>query len=153
MKIAEMMDPGCIVDNLEAKTKKDVLEELVKAALCDSAVEDLEKVVKVLLDRENLGSTGIGDGTAIPHGKVSIINSMRIAFGRSLQGVEFNALDGKPVYLFFLLLAPESSQSIHLRVLAKISRMARDADFRSRLMGAKNSREIYEIISTQDELC
>lgn len=153
MKIAEIINPECIVDKLEAKTKREVLEELVRAALRECTEEELEGVVKILCDRESLGSTGIGDGTAIPHGKVSVTDSMRVAFGRSPEGIDFNALDGKPVFLFFLLLAPENSQSIHLRVLAKISRMARDANFRTRLMEAKNRRELYEIINEQDDIC
>ncbi|HOJ52365.1 MAG TPA: PTS sugar transporter subunit IIA [Syntrophales bacterium] len=153
MKLTEMMGPGCIIGSLEVKNKEEALRELTRAALHDISPEELEGVVKVLLDREKLGSTGIGDGTAIPHGKVSTVDSMKVAFGRSLKGIDFNALDGKPVFLFFLLLAPEGSQSIHLRVLAKISRMVRDASFRTRLMGAKDSKELYEIISKQDECC
>jgi len=148
-----MMGPQSVIDSLGAKTKREALVELAKAALQDMPGERIEGVVDILLDREKLGSTGIGDGTAIPHGKVPALHSMRVAFGRSLEGIDFNALDGKPVHLFFLLLAPENSQGMHLRVLAKISRMARDASFRAKLMEAKGVHELYEIINDQDSTC
>ncbi len=151
MKITDLIARESIIASLQAQTKQEVLIELTKAALHEDAGDKIDNVIKVLLDREKLGSTGIGDGTAIPHGKIPAVTTMKIAFGRSLAGIDFNALDGRPVYLFFLLLAPEHSQGMHLRVLARISRMVRDASFRSKLMQAKSTDEIYEIISSHDD--
>ncbi|HQC23908.1 MAG TPA: PTS sugar transporter subunit IIA, partial [Syntrophales bacterium] len=105
----------------------------------------------VLLEREKLGSTGIGDGIAIPHGKLKGLERLVISFGRSRQGVDFDAIDGKPVHIFFLLMAPESSTGQHLKALAKISRMLKDPGFRSDLMAAENAEEIYRKIAEKDE--
>ena len=105
----------------------------------------------MLLEREKLGSTGIGDGIAIPHGKLKGLDRLVISFGRSRQGIDFDAIDGKPVHIFFLLMAPESSTGQHLKALAKISRMLKDPDFRSDLMAAKSAEEIYRKIAEKDE--
>jgi len=103
MRIADLMGQESIVASLRAKSKREVLEELAKAALKgqEGLEGELDDVTRVLLAREQLGSTGIGDGTAIPHGKIPGVDTMRIAFGRSREGIDFNALDGRPVYLFF----------------------------------------------------
>jgi PTS system nitrogen regulatory IIA component len=103
------------------------------------------------LERERLGSTGIGDGIALPHGKLRELNKLLISFGRSINGLNFDSIDEQPAYLFFLLLAPENSAGIHLKALAKISRMLKDGNFRRRLMGAKSREEIYKIIIDKDE--
>jgi PTS system nitrogen regulatory IIA component len=108
-------------------------------------------MVDVLLDREKLGSTGIGDGIAIPHGKLKGLESLVISFGRSRGGIDFESIDGKPVHIFFLLMAPESSTGQHLKALAKISRMLKDPEFRSDLMSAKNTEEIYRKIAEKDD--
>jgi PTS system nitrogen regulatory IIA component len=108
-------------------------------------------MIEVLLDREKLGSTGIGDGIAIPHGKLKGLDSLVIAFGRSHDGIDFDSIDGKPVHIFFLLMAPESSTGQHLKALAKISRMLKDPAFRSNLMSAKSTEELYRNISDKDE--
>ena len=108
-------------------------------------------MLHVLLDREKLGSTGIGDGIAIPHGKLAGLEEMVVAFGRSRSGIAFEAMDGKPVHLFFLLMAPENSAGQHLKVLAKISRMLKDAGFRKNLLEAKTHDDLVRLISEKDD--
>ncbi len=139
--------------NLKSTTKKEALDELVRI-LTDGGVKlDAQKAVEVLLQRENLGSTGIGDGVAIPHGKIGDIQELVIAFGRSQDGIDFGAIDGKPVYLFFLLLAPEHSAGQHLKALAKISKMLKTVNFRKKLTEAKSVEDLYKLIVSQDESC
>jgi PTS system nitrogen regulatory IIA component len=106
--------------------------------------------VDVLLEREKLGSTGIGDGIAIPHGKSKALDGLIMACGRSPEGVDFESMDGKPTHLFFVLLAPESSAGIHLKALAKISRMLKDTAFRQEFLAASNATEMFDLIESRD---
>jgi len=108
-------------------------------------------MVDVLMEREKLGSTGIGDGIAIPHGKLKGLDNLLLSFGRSREGVDFESIDGKPVHLFFLLMAPESSTGQHLKALAKISRMLKDERFRSELMSARSAEDLFKTIAEKDE--
>jgi PTS system nitrogen regulatory IIA component len=140
-----------IIEELKAKSKRAVLIELSEIFTRYHSGIQSEAMVEVLLDREKLGSTGIGDGIAIPHGKLKGLDHLVIAFGRSREGIDFDAIDGKPVHIFFLLMAPESSTGQHLKALAKISRMLKDPDFRSGLMSAKNTEELYQRIADKDE--
>ncbi len=153
MKITDLTRKEFIIENLGAKSKKDVLAELSAIFLKDKRNIDHDAVVNVLLEREKLGSTGIGDGIAIPHGKHSDLEQLIVTFGRSMDGVDFNAMDGKPVHLFFLLMAPESTTGQHLKVLAKISRMLKDNTFRVNLMQAKTRDDLYRLISERDDAC
>ena len=107
--------------------------------------------MKILMEREKLGSTGVGESIAIPHGKIHGLDDLHISFGRSRKGVAFDALDGKPVHLFFLLMAPDHSSGQHLKALAKISRMLKDIDFRKKLMNAKSRDDLYDVIREKDE--
>jgi len=113
---------------------------------------DSEATLNVLFEREKLGSTGIGEGIAIPHGKITGLDQLILSFGRSAVGIDFDAMDGKPVHLFFLLIAPENSAGQHLKTLAKISKMLKDSVFRTKLMAAKSKDELYKIIANQDDL-
>jgi PTS system nitrogen regulatory IIA component len=112
---------------------------------------DKGALVDVLIDRERLGSTGIGDGVAIPHGKIHGIEQPIISFGRSRKGLDFESMDGEPVHLFFLLVAPENSASIHLKALARIARILKNSSFRKVLIEARSRKEIYDIITQNDE--
>lgn len=150
MKILELLDRTCISGNLKAATKQEVLEELASILTPGPDGLKLENVVEVLLDRERLGSTGIGDNIAIPHGKLANLSKLRLAFGRSLKGVDFNSMDGKPTHLFFLLLAPINSAGLHLKALAKISRMLMSQSFRESLMKATSVDEIYRLLAERD---
>jgi len=112
---------------------------------------DVDRLVEVLWERERLGSTAIGDGIAIPHGKLSGLREVLGAFGRHLQGVDFQSLDGRPTQLFFLLVAPEDSVGAHLKALARVSRLLKDRAFRARLLAAPDQEELCRIIREEDE--
>jgi len=150
MKIGDIFRKEFIIEELRANTKRDVLAELAGVFLTGSYAFEKGHVVEILLNREKLGSTGIGDGIAIPHGKLDGLGELVLAFGRSTGGIDFQAMDGRPVYLFFLLMAPENSEGVYLKALAKISRMLKDASFRKRLMDADSSAEIYRIVIEND---
>jgi len=149
MKILDNLKPQAIVPELKATDKNGVLNEL-SAVLAEVSGASQEEMVRVLLDRERLGSTGIGGGVAIPHGKLQSLDSLLLAFGRSRQGVDFEAMDGKPTHLFFLLLAPEDSTGGHLKMLARISRLLKDSVFRESLMNAGNGNDLYAIFEQED---
>ena len=152
MKITDMLKQDFISLSLQAKGKEDVLSELC-SFLSSRLNFDHSAMVKVLLEREKLGTAGIGDGIAIPHGKSKDLDDIYIAFGRSREGIPFDSMDGKPVHLFFLLLAPEKSTGQHLKTLAKLSRMLKDENFRKLLMSAQTLDELYQAISEKDDAC
>jgi PTS system nitrogen regulatory IIA component len=151
MKITDILDEASIIPDLHSISKKGILEELSNALVQRGKLPDRDKVVEVLLEREKLGSTGIGDGIAIPHGKMKEIKGLVTSFGRSIQGVNFESIDNKPTHLFFLLIAPENSAGIHLTALARISRLLKDPSFRNRLMEAKDRHDLFGIITEEDE--
>jgi len=151
MKITDIIKPDLIVPDLEAKNKKGVLEELVAHLALRENTVNREELLKILLEREKLGSTGINDGVAIPHGKLKNIDHLLALFGRSTGGVDFGALDGKLSHFFFLLVAPESSAGAHLKALARISRIARDDTFRESCMKAQTGEDLFRIIVREDE--
>jgi len=151
MKIIELLEPSAVLPDLTATNKLGVLEELAGTLVPGPEGLDLDTVVEVLMERERLGSTGIGDSVAIPHGKLADISGLKLAFGRSLKGVDFNSVDGKLSHLFFLLLAPVNSAGMHLKALAKISRMLMSASFRENLMEAPNGQDIYQLLAAKDE--
>lgn len=136
---------------MAATSKKAALEELAATLVPGPEGLNLAKVVEVLLERERLGSTGIGDNVAIPHGKLKKLSGLKLAFGRSLKGVDFESMDGKPSHLFFLLLAPVNSAGLHLKALAKVSRMLMSATFRESLMQAAKSQDIYQLLAEKDK--
>ena len=150
MTIEEVLAASCVVSRVQGVTKKDVLVELVNTLTKANLIKNEKEVVNVILEREKLGSTGIGDGVAIPHGKLKGIKNIMCVFGRSLQGVEFDAVDQRPVHIFFLLLAPENSASLHLKMLSRISKLLRDPSFRKRLMELSDSHDIYRSIVEED---
>jgi PTS system nitrogen regulatory IIA component len=151
MKITDILDESSVIQDLRATTKKGVLEELSNVLVERGKLPDHEKVVEVLLEREKLGSTGIGDGIAIPHGKMRGIKELVISFGRSIKGVDFESIDNKPTHLFFLLVAPENSAGVHLKALARISRLLKDSSFRNRLMEARDRQDLFMVIAEEDE--
>jgi len=153
MQLDQIFKMEFINANLLAKNKTEVLTELVKTLIQSGLKLESSLIVEILQQRENLGSTGIGDGVAIPHGKTSAIDELIIAFGRSMEGIAYDSLDGKPVHLFFLLLAPENSAGQHLKVLAKISKMLKVANFRKMLLKAKSQSDLYKIIIDQENTC
>lgn len=140
-----------IISQLTSTNKTGVLRELVRVLAQVEKEVDEERMLEILLERESLGSTGIGEGVAIPHGKSKDVKKLLASFGRSLPGVDFQSMDGKPAHLFFLLVAPENSAGIHLKALARISRLMKDQNFRKRLMEANSAEEIYSLFSEGDE--
>ncbi|MDD5723622.1 MAG: PTS sugar transporter subunit IIA [Syntrophales bacterium] len=152
VNIQDMLKKDFIIEDLKSKTKKEVLAELSDVFLRDDMDIDRDSVIEVLMEREKLGSTGIGDGIAIPHGKLAGLERLVVSFGRSNVGVDFDSLDGGPVHIFFLLMAPENSAGHHLKALAKISRMLKDVSFREALIKAGSSEEIYDLIVEKDRV-
>jgi PTS system nitrogen regulatory IIA component len=151
MKISELLDPQAIVADIRAQDKNRVLAELTDALVACEPTLAREAVIEVLQEREKLGSTGIGDGVAIPHGKLGGIPELKLVFGRSRQGVDFESMDGQPAHLFFLLIAPEESIGVHLKTLARISKLLKDASVRQKLLNASDREAIYQVILDEEE--
>jgi len=151
MKITELLAPAAITVDMQAIDKNSALVELTDTIVALSNDLDREEVLKVLNERERLGSTGIGDGVAIPHGKLKNIDNLLLAFGCSRAGVDFDSMDGKPAHLFFLLLAPEESVGVHLKTLARISKLLKNQGVRSALLSASDADELFRIIAAEEE--
>jgi PTS system nitrogen regulatory IIA component len=147
MKILDILDKRLIIPQLTSKSKEGVLRELVHVLSQVAKQVNEDRTVEILLDRESLGSTGIGEGVAIPHGKSKEVKKILASFGRSLPGLDFQSMDGKPTHLFFLFIAPENSAGMYLKALSQISRLMKDQAFRKRLMEANSADEIYSIFS------
>lgn len=152
MKILDILDKQMIIPQLASTSKEGVLRELIRAIAHVEKQVDENRLMEILLERESLGSTGIGEGVAIPHGKSKDVKRLLASFGRSLAGMDFQAMDGKPTHLFFLLVAPENSAGTHLKALARISRLMKDNVFRKRLMKVSSGEEIYSLFSAEDEI-
>lgn len=151
MKLIDILSPTAISVDLSARTKKDVLAEMCALLNKAGKLADPTGMVKTLQDREALGSTGIGQGVAIPHGKTPSQSEQAAALGISKRGVDFEALDGEPVHIVFLLTAPTDAAGNHLKALAKVSRLLKDKFFRQALRDAKSADEILKIIQEEDE--
>jgi PTS system nitrogen regulatory IIA component len=150
MNIVDVLHKDAIVFDLKSKDKKGVIEELV-APVAPIAGVDASELIAVLMDRERLGSTGIGGGIGIPHGKMKTLDNMFLGFGLSRQGVDFESMDGRPTHIFFLLVTPENSTGLHLKLLARISRILKNEPFKQRLLAAVDKQEIFTIIKEEDE--
>ena len=153
MKIMDFLSEDAVACQLSSKDKRGVIEELVRLLARSGEIKekDVARLNDVLLNREALGSTGIGQGVAIPHGKTDCVNRLVAAFGVSKDGVDFGSLDGEPAHLFFLLVAPEDSAGPHLKALARISRLLKDKFFRDALRQAKDSAILLKIIRDEDQ--
>lgn len=153
MKILDFLAESCILTELEGKTKKAVVAELVEVlAKKKSQMKNVDKVVEAIMKRESTGSTGIGQGVAIPHAKSEDVSKIVASLGISKTGIDFDSLDGEPVYIIFLMVAPPESISEHLQAIAKISRLLKDKFFRQSLRDAQTPSEIIKIIKEEDEL-
>jgi nitrogen PTS system EIIA component len=150
MKGALLLEPSDVIVSLAFSDREGVLAEFADcvAKRYPEALED--NLLQLLLERESLGSTGIGDGIAIPHCKSPALKAPVLLFGRSESGVDFHAIDGKPVRLFFLLIAPEGAVGIHLKLLARISRLLKKPMVREQLTEAASAEEIAAIVREQD---
>jgi PTS system nitrogen regulatory IIA component len=151
MKISELINDRLIISKLQGKSKKQVLEELTKHLALNKNQVDSDMLLRVLIEREKLGSTGIGNGIAIPHGKLNGLDNIVLMFGKSIEGIDFDSIDGKPVNLIFLLVAPSNSAGVHLKALARLSRLLKDKIFRQKLLDAPDAQSLYSVIINEDE--
>ena len=151
MKLLDFLKRERIIPRLRSDHKEGVLTELAECLVETHEIKNSREAVHVLLEREKLGSTGIGEGIAIPHGKLKELKEVVAVFGRSPGGVDFDSMDGAPAQLFFLLMAPENSASTHLKALARISRLLKDRVFREELLEADSQGDLFDIIAREDE--
>jgi|SRR3989338_3562764 len=151
MKISDILDRRAIKIGLETNEKEGVLKELVDVLAQVEDIGDPKAIVKALIERENLGSTGIGQGIAIPHGKTDKVSRLVAVLGISKQGVNFDALDGEAVYIFFLLLAPKATTGPHLKALAQISRLLRDSYFCELIRKCQTEQDVFDLIKNEEE--
>ncbi len=151
MKITDFLDQRAIKIGITSINKEDILKELVDALAQVKDLGDQKAIVKALLERESLGSTGIGQGIAIPHGKTDRVKELIAVLGVSRKGVNFDALDGEPVYIFFLLVAPKDTAGPHLKALAQISRLLRDSYFCELIKRCQTPTELFELIKREEE--
>lgn len=150
MKIVDLIARDMIVPALVGTDKRAILEELAAHVAAHHPRIDRPTLTKVLIDREALASTAIGEGVAIPHGKLGAVTEIVACLGRVPGGVDFDAMDKQPTYLFFVLVAPESSTGAHLKALARISRVFKDPQFRRRLLEAPDAAAMYSVITEED---
>jgi PTS system nitrogen regulatory IIA component len=150
MHVADILTPDLVIPNLRSTTKADVLQELAQYLASKRPEIKAEQLVTVLLDRERLGTTAIGEGIAIPHGKLPGLKGVIAVFGRSLTGIDCHSLDGQPTKLFFLLVAPDESAGLHLKALARVSRLLKERTFRDRLLQEATGSNLYRVICDED---
>jgi fructose-specific phosphotransferase system IIA component len=147
VQLTELLTPERIKIPLVSSNKDEILAELVEVVARNAAVRDLDDVLRAVREREEVLSTGIGSGVAIPHGKSAAVSDLALVAGVQPQGIDFEALDGRAVSLFFLLVGPESAAGQHVKALSRISRLLRRDSFRVRLMEATSAEQFYSIIA------
>ncbi len=151
MKILNYFKEEWVIPSLEGMDKRSILKELSGVLVKPCQVASAEEILQVLVEREKLGSTGIGEGIAIPHGRLKKLKTFFISFGRSIKGVDFDSIDHHPSQLFFLVMAPENSAVDNLKLLGRIVTLLKDPSFKKRLMGAQTREKLFQIISEEDE--
>lgn len=151
MKISDILKPEHINANLIAEDKTDAIIKVISLLEGDERIVDLAKVQNTVLEREKIMSTGVGNGFAIPHGKTDFVNTIIAAFGRAPEPIEFEAFDGEPVNLVFLLLGKENMVGPHIKLLSRISRMMNKEEFRQSLAEASSAEEIYNIFIEEEK--
>lgn len=151
MKIMDYLDEERVIADLEGTDKTSILKELSSVLVNPCKVSSVEELLQVLLDREKLGSTGIGEGIAIPHGRLKRLKKFFISFGRSVKGVDFDSIDQKPTQLFFLVMAPENSAVDNLKLLSRIVTLLKEHSFKKKLLEAPSRKELFKVISEEDE--
>ena len=151
MKIMDYLDEEWVIGDLQGADKTSILKELSSVLVNPCKVASVEELLQVLLDREKLGSTGIGEGIAIPHGRLKKLKKFFISFGRSAKGVDFDSIDQKPSQLFFLVMAPENSAVDNLKLLSRIVTLLKEPSFKKRLMEAPSGKDLFKVISEEDE--
>jgi PTS system nitrogen regulatory IIA component len=151
VKITDFLSIQSVIPALAGRDKNAVLQEMADWLASNHASLDKKIVLQILLEREKINTTAIGEGVAIPHGKLAGVDRVMGVFARSLDGVDFASLDGGLTHLFFVLIAPENAAADHLKALARISRLLKDENFRRRLMEGKTSQDLYRIIAEEDQ--
>ncbi|MCH6561862.1 MAG: PTS sugar transporter subunit IIA [Deltaproteobacteria bacterium] len=150
MKLNEILvREACVVD-MKARTKKEALRELSEVLAGSVKGLDGAGLLDMLLEREKLGTTAMGDGIAIPHARIEALERLLASFGRSRQGVDFDSVDGKPTHLFFLLVAPGREGSAHLLTLARLSRMLSSPEFRSKLLDVESNDDFFRVLEEEE---
>ncbi|HHC25261.1 MAG TPA: PTS sugar transporter subunit IIA [Desulfobacterales bacterium] len=150
MKILDVLQKEAVLPDLKSQNKKSVIEELAMPVARIAGINH-QKILRVLMEREQIGSTGIGSGIGIPHGKIGDIESLLLGFGLSRKGVDFESIDSRPTHIFFLLIAPENARDLHLELLGRIARILKNEPFRERLLYATDRDQIVSIIKEEDE--
>ncbi len=150
MLLSELLTPERIKVPLQGASKEELLRELVQLVSAHEHVDDPEEVLRAVREREAVLSTGIGNGVAIPHGKSAAVPALCMAAGRTAQPVEFDALDGRPVSLFFLLVGPETAAGPHIKALSRISRLVRKDSVRDQLVAASTPEEFYRAMKDSE---
>jgi fructose-specific phosphotransferase system IIA component len=151
MKLSSFLREDLIQLELQSKTKNDVIQECIDLISKAGEITNKEEFKKTILEREQLETTGIGDGIAIPHGRTDAVKQLVIAFGKSKDGIDFQSLDGNPAYLYFMIASPQNASGVYLRVLAKISRLLKSYDFRTALRNAETPAQVIEIFQEAEK--
>lgn len=151
MKVSDLLNTKFVLTELKSNKKEDVINELLDLFINDSRVLDLDKVRNAVLDREQIMSTGVGKGFAIPHGKTSAVTDIIGAFVKTSKAIDYDSLDGKPVNLIFLLVGKDTLVSSHIKLLSRISRLMNKDDFRERLLEANNQEEIINLFIEEEK--
>jgi PTS system fructose-specific IIC component len=151
MKVFELLDEKFVLTDFKSDDKDDVINELIDLYKENDKVNDIEKVRTAILDREKIMSTGVGKGFAIPHGKTNAVNDVIAAFGKTTRDIDYDALDGNPVHLVFLLVGRDDMVSKHIKLLSRISRLMNKDEFRERLVNTDSKEEIINIFKEEEE--
>lgn len=151
VKILDLIDPQCIKLELKSRKKKELVKEMVDLLFQAGKIKEKEKVEESMMEREKKGSSGIGEGVAIPHIMSSKVSQTLMAFGQSKKGINFAAIDGKPIYLVFLLVGPARDAMLHLKILAKLCRFLHNSLFKQALLKANSKEEIIQAFTEEEK--
>ena len=151
MRIMDYLKEDRVISDFRGTDKISVLKELCHVLVKPYRQPFAEELIRSLLDREKLESTGIGEGIAIPHGRMKGLEDFMLSFGRSIKGIDFDSVDHKPTHLFFLVMAPEDSAVNNLKLLGRIVTILKNESFKKRLMEARSQRELFQLIAEEDE--
>ena len=150
MTLLDILSTNSTIIDLAGETKEDIISELVDSLEVGDSITDRATVLQAVLEREKIMSTGIGDGIAIPHGKSGAVVKLVAALGTQKRGVDFEALDGEPAYVFFHLVSPANVSGPHIKALARISRLLKNDDFKKKLIAADSAEEVIAIIEVEE---
>ena len=150
MNLLDILSPESTIVDLKGESKEDIISELINSLVVGDSITDRDQVLQAVLDREKIMSTGIGDGIAIPHGKSAAVTELVAAMGTQRRGVDFDALDGEPAFVFFLLVSPANVSGPHIKALARISRLLKNDAFKKKLIEANSAEEIIATIEVAE---